>query len=101
MTSSGLPMPREPAYAAKRSQDGEAPAASERARAGCPQRASGGGAWADPSGAAVREPYRFRDWAFWRRADHISQAIGSTDTSTMPTTTSSKFSFTIGKLPKK
>ena len=56
---------------------------------------------ADPSGAAVREPYRFRDWAFWRRADHISQAIGSTDTSTMPTTTSSKFSFTIGKLPKK
>jgi hypothetical protein len=26
---SGLPVPREPAYAAKRSQDGEAPAASE------------------------------------------------------------------------
>jgi hypothetical protein len=27
--SEGLPVPREPAYAAKRSQDGEAPAASE------------------------------------------------------------------------
>jgi len=27
--SSGLPVPREPAYAAKRSQDGEASAASE------------------------------------------------------------------------
>jgi hypothetical protein len=31
--SEGLPVPREPAYAAKRSQDGEAPAASERAEA--------------------------------------------------------------------
>jgi len=27
--SEGLPVPREPAYAAKRSQDGEAPVASE------------------------------------------------------------------------
>ncbi len=27
--SEGLPVPREPAYAAKRSHDGEAPAASE------------------------------------------------------------------------
>ena len=39
--------------------------------------------------------------SFRRRAAQISQATGSTDISTMPTTTSSKFFFTIGTLPKK
>jgi hypothetical protein len=34
--SEGLPVPREPAYAAKRSHDGEAPAASERANGRMP-----------------------------------------------------------------
>lgn len=47
-----------------------------------------------------RSRYRCPDRAA-RRADHISHAIGSTDTSTMPTTTSSKFSLTTGTLPKK
>ena len=36
-----------------------------------------------------------------RRAAQISHATGSTDTSTMPTTTSSKFFFTNGNSPKK
>ena len=36
-----------------------------------------------------------------RRAAQSSQATGNTDTSTMPTTTSSKFFFTISIPPKK
>jgi hypothetical protein len=34
-------MPQEPAFAAERSQDGEAKAASSERRTGCPERASG------------------------------------------------------------
>ena len=36
----------------------------------------------------------------WRRALINSNAIGSTDTITMPSATSEKFSFTTGTLPK-
>ncbi len=39
----GLPVPREPAYADKRSQDGEAKSESSERRTGCPQRTSGDG----------------------------------------------------------
>ena len=58
----GLPVPREPALLAERSHDqsarggsvpGEARAASSERRAGCPQQASGDGAWATPSGELV------------------------------------------------
>ena len=49
--SEGLPMPREPGYGSKRSQDGEAPRTCRERRAGCPPRTSGAGARAGPSGA--------------------------------------------------
>ena len=47
--SEGLPVPREPGYGSKRSQDGEAPRTCSERRAGCPTRTSGDGAWAAPS----------------------------------------------------
>jgi hypothetical protein len=61
--SEGLPVPREPAYAAKRSQDGEAPAASERANgrmlfANVRRRGTG-----SPSRRTAHDPHRLRDWA--------------------------------------
>ena len=57
-------MPREPAYAAKRSQDGEASAASERAEGRMPDgsaRRRGTGSPEPTSGAG---PHRSRDGGF-------------------------------------
>jgi hypothetical protein len=64
--SEGLPVPREPAYAAKRSQDGEAPAASERAEATMAEasaRRRGTGS-PEPRGGPAAGPHRSRDGGF-------------------------------------
>ena len=47
--SEGLPVPREPGYGSKRSQDGEAQRTCSERRARCPTRTSGDGGLAAPS----------------------------------------------------
>ena len=57
----GLPVSREPAYADKRSQDGEAQSESSERRAGCPQRTSGDGIWGARSRRGRSDSYSARD----------------------------------------
>jgi hypothetical protein len=64
--SEGLPVPREPAYDAERSHEGEATAASERAPGRMPD-ASGrrrGTGSPEPRGRTAAGPHRSRDGGF-------------------------------------
>jgi hypothetical protein len=62
--SEGLPVPREPAYAAKRSHDGEAPAASERATGRMPDVSARRRGTGSPEPHQAAGPHRSRDCGF-------------------------------------